>query len=218
MIEINLLPKEYQKKKFGIKLEKNTLYVISGGIAALIVLFAYSLLFQVMPANSLDKKIENARIEAAKYDSEISLIKELKSKKNLILSRISTIEMLDRNRDAWVNVISDLGSRIPNYLWLTGFEQASGETNENGPTKTIISGKSFSINSLATFLIKLKKSPYLSNIEISTITLEEEMNEDISVESYVFTFKCDLMLVGFEEMIDSEKTFIAGKQTAGSEF
>ncbi|MCD6161880.1 MAG: PilN domain-containing protein [candidate division Zixibacteria bacterium] len=214
MIEINLLPKIYQKKKFGIKLDKNTLYVIGGGIGVLVLLFAYSLIFQIMPANSLSEKIKTARIEAAQYDSEIALIKELKSKKNLILSRISTIEVLDRDRDAWINVISDLGSRVPNYLWLTGFEQASGGTQEGEPAKTTINGRSFSINSLATFLIKLKKSPYLKNIEISTIALEEEMD----VESYTFTINCDLMLTGFEDMIDSEKTLIAGKQAAGSEF
>jgi Tfp pilus assembly protein PilN len=214
MIEINLLPKEYQKRKFRVTLEKNTLYVIGSGLLVLILLSAYSVIFQVLPSRDLSKKINEARIEAQNYDSEIALIKELTEKKNLILARMRTIEELDHDRDLWVKVISDLSSRIPNYLWLTNFsKQATAETEQaaaadGGLWHSKIEGKSFSINSLATFLIRLKKSPYLENIEITKIELDLALQQ---AKAYNFAINCDLKLGGYDN-VDLAQS--AGKQIA----
>ena len=122
MLEINLLPKEYQKRKFQVTLEKNTLYIIGSGIAVLLLLAVYSFFFQVMPISSLENKIVKAREQTKEYDVEISLIKQLTDEKKLLLSRISTIDTLDANRESLIKVVSDLGARIPSYLWLTSFE------------------------------------------------------------------------------------------------
>jgi len=221
MIEINLLPREYRKRKFQITLEKNTLYVIGAGVAVLILLAAYSMFFQVIPGNDLDKKIMAAREEAAKFDAEIKLVNELTEKKNLMIARMGTIKVLDRDRDAWIKVISDLGGRIPDYLWLTDFEYAvQGESEQtNVPSMATIKGKSFSINSLATFLIRLKKSPHLNNIDLVSIKLvEEQGGTDVGAyEAYNFTINCDLLLSGTKNA-QTEKILASGKLAAGSEF
>jgi type IV pilus assembly protein PilN len=196
MIDINLLPKEYQKKKFRIELEKNTIYVIGTGLLVLALLSAYTVFFQFLPLKSLDKKIYEAKTEAQKYDSEIALVKELEEKKNLILTRMRTIEELDQNRDIWVKVVSDLGSRIPNYLWLTKFSKlAAGGTDQvdlraGGVWKTEVEGMSFSLNSVATFLIRLKRSSYFKNVEIKKIEIDKSNQE---INAYLFVINCDLV-------------------------
>jgi Tfp pilus assembly protein PilN len=214
MIEINLLPKEYQKRKFRLALEKNTLYVIGGGVIILALLAAYTVFFQVLPGNSLNKKIEIAQADSAALSSEILMVNELTEKKNRLLARMSTIELLDRNRETWINVTSDLGARIPDYLWLTELTQAP-QTSEEGEVniKAFIQGRSFSLNSLATFIVRLKKSHYFKNIEISKIQLIEEKGAEV----YSFTINCDLYLNRTSEALAQNKT-VTGKLVAGSEF
>lgn len=223
MIKINLLPKEYQKKRFSIALEKNSLYVIAGGISVLILLAAYSMFFQIIPANTLDKKIKQDRAEAKNYDAEIKLVNQLNAQKDLILTRMSTIEQLDRNREAWVNLISDFGSRLTDYLWLSRFGGTAGSDKKAGeqavPGKTIIEGRSFSINSLATFIIRLKRSPYLDNVNLVSVLLEEDQADDggESYEAYHFVINCDLVLEGTDAVLTENKAS-ADKLAAGSEF
>jgi Tfp pilus assembly protein PilN len=221
MLEINLLPKEYRKRKFRLELEKNALLVIGAGLAALIILASYSVFFQVIPARALDKKIAAARAENQNYEREIKLVNALTDQKNLIIARMSTIEVLDHDREVWVNVIADLGSRVPDYLWLVGVEPATkGATDAQATSRqTSIKGKSYSINSLATFLIRLKKSPYLNNVSLISIRLvEEQLPEGSgSYESYHFTINCDLTLSSTEET-QTEKMMTTGKLAAGSEF
>jgi Tfp pilus assembly protein PilN len=222
MIRINLLPKEYQRRKFSVALNKNALYVLSGGVAVLILLAAYSFFFQILPARSLDKEIQIAKQEAESYNDEINLVQELNSQKSLILTRMRTIEELDQNRDAWVEVISDLGSRITDYLWLSSFGNAPLDNPSGaaiGPQRTVIEGKSFSINSMATFLVRLKKSPFLKNIELVSVKLEEEqLNlENTSYEAYTFQISCDLSL-GNTVVVETEKNVAADKLATGSEF
>jgi len=221
MIRINLLPKDYQRRKFSVALDKNTLYVISGGVALLILLAAYSFFFQILPVRSLDKEIQIARHEAESYNEQIKLVQELNGQKSLILTRMRTIEELDQNREAWVDVISDLGSRITDYLWLTNFGNAPLENPGGvaGPVRTVLEGKSFSINSMATFLVRLKKSPYLKNIDLVSVKLEEEQlnMENTSYEAYTFQISCDLSL-GSTVAIETEKNVAADKLATGSEF
>lgn len=221
MLEINLLPKEYRKRKFRLELEKNALLVIGVGFAILILMAAYTMFFQVFPANTLDKKIAAARAENQNYEREIKLVNALTEQKNLIIARISTIKVLDNDRDVWVSVIADLGSRIPDYLWLVGFEPATKGAGEAqaATTKASIKGKSYSLNSLATYLIRLKKSPYLKNVSLASIRLvEEQLPEGSgSYESYHFTINCDLTLSSTEET-QTEKMMTTGKLAAGSQF
>lgn len=214
MIEINLLPKEYQKKKFRLALEKNTLYIIGVGVIILALLAAYTVFLQVLPSNSLNKKIEIAQADSAALSSEILMVNELTEKKNRLLARMSTIELLDRHRETWISVTSDLGARIPDYLWLTELTQALQASEEGeGNIKAYIQGRSFSLNSLATFIVRLKKSPYFKNIEISKIQLIEEKGAEV----YSFIINCDLYLNRTSEALAQNKT-ITGKLVAGSEF
>lgn len=221
MIRINLLPKEYQKKKISLSMEKNTIYVVLGGVAILFLLVVYSLFFQIMPAKSLNGEITKAREEANRYNSEIKLVNELNAQKDLILTRLGTIEQLDRNRGGWVKVISDLGSRITDYLWLTNFGASSGLDNtrqEAATSRTTIEGRSFSINSLATFLVRLKKSPYMQNVDLISIDLEEDKGTNGSqpYEAYNFVIYCDLNMA--DEEVQTENKLASDKMASGAEF
>ena len=72
---------------------------------------------------------------------------------------------------------------------------------------------------MATFLVRLKKSPHLKNIDLVSVKLEEEQLNmgNASYEAYTFQIGCDLNL-GRADVIESEKNVAADKLATGSEF
>jgi Tfp pilus assembly protein PilN len=199
MIEINLLPKDLQKKRLSFKLDKNIVLALSGCIALIGVMALYSFVFQAGKYADLEKQLQISKAETAKYASEIVKIDEITKKKEQILARMSSIQVLDRNREYWVTLMEDLAGRVPEYVWLSSLKQAPSAPTTTPPagtqaaaitvSKSSIEGYSFSLNALATFLVRLKKSDMFSNIEIASVKLQEIEKAN----AYNFKLNCDLV-------------------------
>lgn len=195
MIEINLLPKELQHKRLRLSVNKNIILILVGGLAVLAVLVLYSYVFQQTRIAGLKKDIRQAQNETERYAAEIQKIEDITLKKKQILARMSAIQVLDRNRSYWVNVLEDLVRRVPDYVWLTSVEQSPGTPATPGASsaaappaaaRSTMSGYAFSLNAFATFLIRLKKSDIFKNIELTTIALEETDE----AKAYSFKITC----------------------------
>jgi Tfp pilus assembly protein PilN len=203
MIEINLLPKDLQRKRFGFKLDKNIVVTLSACMALIAVMAAYSFIFQAGKYANLEKQLAISRAETEKYAPEIAKIEEIGRKKDQILSRMSAIQLLDRNREYWVSLMEDLAGRVPEYVWLTNVKQAPAVVAAITPpggqapatpqapsaVKSSVEGYSFSLNALATFLVRLKKSDFFNNIEIASIKLQDVEK----AKAYNFKLNCDLV-------------------------
>ncbi|UCE66165.1 MAG: PilN domain-containing protein [Candidatus Zixiibacteriota bacterium] len=194
MIEINLLPKELQYKRFAISVDKNMVLIIVGGVVIAGLLAVYSLVFQAGKLNSLERDILQAENETARYSAEIQKIEDISLKKTQILARMSAIQVLDQNRNYWVKLLEDLVRRIPDYVWLTSVEQNPSAGARPGTpgaqpvaAKSTIEGYSFSLNAFATFLIRLKKSEMFRDIELTSIKLEETEK----AKAYSFKITCN---------------------------
>jgi len=195
MIEINLLPKELQWKRFSFALDKKLVVLLVIGAVVILGLAGYSFVLQAGKISGLEKNIANYKAESDQYAAEIAKIDDINMKKEQIMARMTAIELLDRNRDYWVNTLEDMIRRVPEYLWLTSVQEASAAAttrNQQGtaakaPGKSTIEGFSFSLNALATFIVRLKKSEILSNVEITSITLEETEE----TKAYLFMLTCD---------------------------
>ena len=190
MIEINLLPKELQWKRFRFALDKNILYILAVGIVITLGMAGYSYIFQARTIAGLQKEINDAREEESKYFAEIQKIDEIAERKTQILARMSAIQLLDQNRDYWIDLMKDLVRRVPEYVWLTSIRQAptAGQPAQPSgaplaPARSTIEGYSFSLNALATFLVRLKKSNMFKDVELSSILLQE------SEKSKAYSFK-----------------------------
>lgn len=199
MIEINLLPKELQWKRFRFALDKNILYILAVGIIITLGMAAYSYIYQAGSIAGLLKEINDAREEESKYSAEIQKIDEIAERKAQILARMSAIQLLDQNRDYWVNLMEDLVRRVPEYVWLTSIQQAPATGQPARPTgaprlsaQSTIKGYSFSLNALATFLVRLKKSDMFKNVELSSIILQESEKS----KAYSFELAYDLEVPG----------------------
>src|SRR4030067_2270266 len=126
MIEINLLPRELRKKakafSFSFSGKKNVIYLM-GGVAAVIVCVIGSTFYQTVKLKNLDSRMREAKKRTEKLKKDIQLVDALTELKDKIMQRMSAIENLDRNRTAWVDILKDLSSRVPEYLWLSGFKE-----------------------------------------------------------------------------------------------
>jgi Tfp pilus assembly protein PilN len=202
MIEINLLPKDLQKKRFGFKLDKNIVVALCACVALIAVMAAYSFVFQAGKYANLERQMAISKAETEKYAPEIVKIEEIGRKKDQILSRMSAIQLLDRNREYWVSLMEDLAGRVPEYVWLTNVKQAPAivaapvqpgqpATPAQPPpaVKSTVEGYSFSLNALATLLVRLKKSDFFDNIEIASIKLQDVEK----AKAYNFKLNCDLV-------------------------
>jgi Tfp pilus assembly protein PilN len=225
MIEINLLPKDLQKKRFAFKLDKNIVMVLSGCIGLLAVMAIYSFVFQVKRYADLEKQLQISKAETERYAPEIAKIDEIAKKKEQILERMSSIEVLDRNREYWVTLMEDIAGRVPEYVWLVDIRQApvappssvapgqpaaapaqpAAAQQAAVSAKSSIEGYSFSLNALATFLVRLKKSDMLNNIEIASIKLQDIEKAN----AYNFKLTCD-MVAAVPKSADVETAQAAG--------
>jgi len=188
-IEINLLPKELIKKSRGITFDKYLTYVAAFALI-LVVLFVGLSVFQGIKLKALDAKIAEAQRRTDELKSNIALVDALTELKDKILQRMSAIEALDRNRAVWVRVMEDLSKRVPDYLWLSLLkeeESGKGSASKTDSSHTItpsapaemptrkvtIEGYSYSLNSLAAFLIQLMQSQYFKNMELQYVKRAE---------------------------------------------
>lgn len=199
MIEINLLPKELQYRRFGFTVDKNVIFVLVGGLAIAGLLAAYSFVFQTGKMRALNNDIAQAKAETARYAEEIQKIEDISLKKTQILARMSAIQILDQNRNYWVTLLEDLVRRVPEYVWLTSVEQnpsvaaapgaAGAAAARPAAARSTMNGYSFSLNAFATFLIRLKKSDLFYNIDLTSIKLEETDQ----AKAYSFKITCNFV-------------------------
>jgi Tfp pilus assembly protein PilN len=140
MIEINLLPKEYKKRANPLSFDKKVVYA---GIAAaaLVVVMGGLTFYQSTQVSKLDKLITKARMEQNRYKKDIAVIDALTEVKSKILARVEAIEKLDQRRTFYISLMEDINSRMPEYLWMTGFMEIPAGSEPNGASQPGGKGK-----------------------------------------------------------------------------
>jgi Tfp pilus assembly protein PilN len=130
---------------------------------------------------------------------------------------MSAIEALDRNRAVWVRVLEDLTRRVPDYLWLSLLEEEESQSTavaDSGVDSAIVlsqppspakkrvtmEGYSYSLNSLASFLIELIGSPYFKNMELQYVKRAEVEER----KTFTFQLVGDLYYVPDFEGLDAD--------------
>jgi Tfp pilus assembly protein PilN len=184
-IEINLLPRELRKKAKIVSIDKSITY-IAGLVAILVILFVAVSVFQNIKLRALDVKIAEAQKKTDELKPNIELVDALTQVKDKIMQRMSAIEALDRSRSVWVRVLEDLSKRVPEYVWLSQLkeeESASPKADSLKPKapaptesqvrRVTLEGYSYSLNSLASFMIQLMQSRYFANMDLQYVKRAE---------------------------------------------
>ncbi len=184
-IEINLLPAELKRKRRGLTFDKN-LALIAGVFGVVVVLVVAASVVQSMKLKSLDTQIAEAQRKVDQYKRNIELVDALIDVKDKLLQRMSAIESLDKNRTVWVRIMEDLSRRVPDYLWLslvreepraavadTSADSTASASPGSVVSKVTVEGYSYSLNSLASFIIQLMGSHYFKNMDLEYVKRAE---------------------------------------------
>lgn len=217
MIDINLLPKSFQKSKFDFSLGKTGVYAIAA--AAVIVIMLISITFyQKYQISQLDENIQRAKQRAAMLQKDIQLVDALSEVKQKVQRRMQAVEQLDSHRSAWVRILENFAKNIPEFVWMGKFEEQpiiveapknkgnAKDTNEapkkqkDPSTPTVrqadVEGYAFTLNALASFMINMMRSDYFENVELKS-SQEIELEDK---KTYQFVISCDVHYLSDEDL------------------
>lgn len=196
MIQINLLPKEFRKKTGKLTLGKSGYYAI-GAVIGVIAMIAVVSFYQMFQLKKLDENMEIARFRTQQLQKDIAVVDALIDVKQKIMQRMEAVDRLDQHRSVWVRILEDFSSQVPDFLWVSAFEEskikpaapAAGDTTTQVVTSILpstkpvaIDGFAFTLNSLANFMIKLMRSHYFTDVEMAGV--DEVMVQEQKAYAY----------------------------------
>jgi len=175
MIRINLLPEE-EKKKAAKKLPKVKVPIPSFriripfrpttflvGFVVIVILIAFIVIWvrQNGEMRKLTKEIDQMNTILKSLQKEVNLVKDLENKQRDLQRRLDVIKGLSENRFLRVKILDELASSLPEYVWLTSFEDKIPNFK--------IEGMSFSNLTVADFMNRLEDSEYLTDVDLTTL-------------------------------------------------
>lgn len=185
MIRINLLPEE-EKKKTAKKLPKVKVPIPSFriripfrpttflvGFVVIVILIAFIVIWvrQNGEMRKLTKEIDQMNTILKSLQKEVNLVKDLENKQRDLQRRLDVIKGLSENRFLRVKILDDLASSLPEYVWLTSFEDKIPNFK--------IEGMSFSNLTVADFMNRLEDSEYLTDVDLTTLKKISFSGQDV---------------------------------------
>ncbi len=221
LININLLPKQYAKRSGKITLGKHGIYFIVA-TAGVLVLFAIITGWQLYKINELKGQMEVANARTMQLQKDIALVDALMDIKAKITNRLEAVERLDRHRSAYVRILEDLAGNVPDFVWLSRFgevakkpaaasDTTAGTTQVQTQPQVIpaeIEGFTFTLNALASFMIKMMRSSYFDEVDLVE-------TEEIAIDkqkAYNFKVTCNVHYLSDEELeqMAAQEAAVAG--------
>ena len=208
MIEINLLPKQFKKRSGGFSIGKHGTYAIIAAAGFLLMIGAVTL-YQMHQISELKGQMEIARARTMQLQKDIQLVDALMDIKAKLTNRMEAVERLDRNRSSWVRILEDMSRNVPDFVWLSYFGEV--KTAAIAPTDTTkavassaepvarhlkIEGFTFTLNALASFMIKMMRSNYFDEVDL----VNTEQIEFGKQKAYNFQLSCDVHFLSDEEL------------------
>ena len=107
----------------------------------------------------------------AKLKREADLVHSLEAKTRELQNRLGIINRLNRDRFLRVKMLDDLCSRVPDYIWLTSFEEVSSQIK--------ITGLTFSNLTVAKLIEELSESDYFSGPDLVVLRKKTIVGQDV---------------------------------------
>jgi len=182
MIRINLLPEEERKKRIRkgpptlkipslkIPMVPQTIWMVAT-IGAIVVILLGVYIGRRLEQRRLTREIGRMQQRLTQLKREADLVRNLEAKEKDLRSRLDIINRLNRDRFLRVKMLDDLCSRVPEYIWLTSFEEVSSNVK--------IAGLAFSNLTVAKFITDLSQSEYFSNPELVVLRKKTIGGQDV---------------------------------------
>ena len=179
MIKINLLPFRAARKKENIK-RQITIY----GLTVLLLLTAVGYMFLQLSSTLSNLKTEEKRLktELAGYQKTIQKINQLEKKIKEIKAKLKVIEALESNKTGPVHLLDEITVAVPkDKLWLSSFKESNGSLT--------LTGTAMDNETVALFMVNLKKSEYISTVDLESTRLRALPQYKLRVSDFVLNCK-----------------------------
>lgn len=173
---INLLPPNLKKEKEYIKIF-HALVVFFVSIFLILVLATASIFLADLEISSQSNKNND---ELSNQEATLKKLEPVKSKVDIINSKLDKISQIDSTRAFWSNIIKDLANDTPQKV------QIKTLSLDKTTNKIDFSGLALTRRDIAAFKEKLEASKYFMNVTFYTSSL------DTQTENYSFNMSCEL--------------------------
>lgn len=176
MIEINLMPLKEVRRRETKRFQKS----VSLLLAILLLLVIFYLKWSAQQREKdLDRRISDVKAEIARLDKVVGEVSKLKKEKEALKQRLEIAEGLEKGRLSAAMILNDLSRNIPDKLWLESLKKQEDRIE--------INGIALDDETIADFMIALKSSPYVKDVELSLI--KKQPVEDVALRKFSLTYR-----------------------------
>jgi len=203
MIEINLRPGLKRKrasaspfagmgerfKGFGSSAMDPMTMLAVGAWAVALLFLGWTWLSTSTQLGRLEPQLEETSAEHQRFANFVAAKRREELVRDSVLSPISTIRSIDRERYVWAHVMDEVAQALPTYTWLTGMSSLTtqGAVDSTGapiasPISFRIDGRTVDIQAYTRFLRQLEASPWLK--EVTALSAETVVEKERPVTAF----------------------------------
>lgn len=175
MRPVNLLPARYRPRSGGSG-DSKTAYVALGALA-LLVLAVFGYVITANKVSSRNSEIAETRERITAAQSQAVTLQEFGDFAGIKEARLAAVKSLATSRIDWERLFRELAHVLPESVWLTGFQSASGEADGGGemqPTLTL-NGCARDHEEVADAMVRLRELHVAEDVELTqTVAGEKE--------------------------------------------
>lgn len=205
MIEVNLLPAEYQvsRSDYAWIGDRRVIYSV---LLLVVVLGAGWMGWLTLQATlaSTQSSISSLQKEIKSYDTVKTQIKELEELKAKQDAKNQSLKSISVSKKRWVRILEDLNASVPPHTWILSIK-------EEGDDKIAIVGRTYVFQEVAQMMLQLERRPFfdvpaLDNIEQVAVQGAEKGSSN----AFAFTLHCPLKATIHSDEIPQEKGVTVG--------
>ncbi len=172
MIKINLSPSLKKAKAPKAKAAKpgappiklpsiklGALYIL--GIAVVVIIIALFLIIQSTKIGGLNRNINQLQTRLDELKIYVATVDSLKQREKDLMTLISPIKELNKNRFLIAHILDEISARIPEFTWLTMLNVSTQNIDIKGTTASNLL--------VAEFMNRLEESPYIGDVDLTVL-------------------------------------------------
>lgn len=183
MIRLNLLPVRQLKKRIKAKKEMVAFFI---SIVAVIAILATLNVLQQKSLDQVNDEIIGLNNEKKRLTPILNRIKRLEQTKKNLDQKLIAINALKNESNLAVRIMDEVAASTPvNRLWLNSFVFETGSIR--------LAGIALDNATVAQYMRRLRRSPYISTVELENSTLKTI--EGLQLTTYSLRCQLDQPLV-----------------------